>query len=111
MKRIIACAAAILLVVSPAHSMCQSLVDVVADFEKAKITKDMVVSLPDRDLGARYLAKAGITPPGDLIGVLFVTGEKGVVVGVVDPGLCVSAFSVIPHEAHKKALESLYMGI
>ena len=111
MKRIIACAAAILLAVNPAFSACQSLVDVAADFDKAGITKETVISMPDVEMAQKYLGKSGLPVPEVMIGIILVPGPKGVVVGIVDPGLCVSGFTVVPTAIHTKALDSLSLGM
>lgn len=92
-----------------AQEVCQSLADAANDFDKVGVTHEMVASIADAELASIYLSASGlgVKEGSHPIGVVTITGPKGVVVGVVERELCIRHFAVVPVEKHAAAMDAL----
>jgi hypothetical protein len=112
MKRIIACAAAILLVVvSPAFAQdgCQPLDSIIKDLENLGAKRSDIIALPDIALTHKYIEKLPIAVPetSNPVALLFVKTPNAMIVGLVEPEGCVRYTAVVPHEAHNRAMSRI----
>lgn len=108
MKRIIACAAAILLAVAPAMGQeCQPLAEIAEQLDAMGVTQKEIVTFPDAKLAEAYLEKASISVPADSLPVGLIVGlvPPYTAIGIVEPGMCVRYTTVISYDMHLTVME------
>jgi hypothetical protein len=103
LKQITICAALTLLPSLAAQAEeCKPLLDISEELAAEGIDPADFTARPDAEFIAKYLATAGVEMPSDSdpIGYAILRGEKFALVSIIESGLCIKKFMVIPLATH-----------